>query len=60
MGIFPVVSSTKYLVKLFLAYNEKEKPKIVASSSFSSRSTFRQMILKTTSASQENLLQKLF
>jgi hypothetical protein len=60
MGIFLAVSSIKHLVNLFLAYTGKKKSEIAVSFSFSGRPTFRQMILKIASASQENLLQKLF
>jgi hypothetical protein len=55
-GIFPAVLSIKYLVKLFSAYTREEKPKIVASSSFSRRSMICQIILKITSASPKKLL----
>jgi hypothetical protein len=50
----------KHLIELFSAYTGEEKSEIVASPSFSRRSTFRQTILKIVSALSEKLLQKPF
>ena len=56
--IFLAASSTKHLVKLFSACTGEES-EIVASSSFSRRSTFRQTILKIVLTLSEKLLQNL-
>jgi hypothetical protein len=53
--IFLTVSSMKHLMKLFLSYTRKEKLEIITSPSFFRRPTFRQIILKTVSASTEKL-----